>query len=121
MPLTADRPEDGDSAGIGVFARAVRKRYRLNESNRPRDRILARLADRSVDRDDVCGRRLDRDADVRILEIFASEQLRQLGVELLRRKIGRLDLSDLSVPGVPGSRLIKATTTSPIDTWRERG
>lgn len=33
----------------------------------------------------------------------------------------RLDLSDLSVPGVPGSRLIKATVTSPIDTWRERG
>ena len=33
----------------------------------------------------------------------------------------RLDLADLSVPGVPGSRLIKATMTSPIDTWRERG
>ena len=33
----------------------------------------------------------------------------------------RLDLSDLSVPGVPGSRLIKATVTSPIDTWTERG
>lgn len=33
----------------------------------------------------------------------------------------RLDLSDLSVPGVPGSRLIEATMTSPIDTWRERG
>lgn len=33
----------------------------------------------------------------------------------------RLDLSDLSVPGVPGSRLIKATQSSPIDTWRERG
>lgn len=32
-----------------------------------------------------------------------------------------LDLSDLSVPGVPGSRQIKATMTSPIDTWRERG
>lgn len=33
----------------------------------------------------------------------------------------RLDLSDLSVPGIPGSRLIRATSTSPIDTWRERG
>ena len=33
----------------------------------------------------------------------------------------RLDLSDLSLPGVPGSRLIRATSTSPIDTWRERG
>jgi Flp pilus assembly protein TadG len=32
----------------------------------------------------------------------------------------RLDLSDLSVPAVPGSRLIEATTSSPIDTWRER-
>ena len=32
-----------------------------------------------------------------------------------------LDLADLSVPGVPGSRLIKATISSPLDTWRERG
>lgn len=32
----------------------------------------------------------------------------------------RLNLSDLSVPGVPGSRLIQATMTSPLDTWRER-
>ena len=32
-----------------------------------------------------------------------------------------LDLTDLSVPGVPGSRLIKATSSSPLDTWRERG
>jgi Flp pilus assembly protein TadG len=33
----------------------------------------------------------------------------------------RLDLGDLSVPGIPGSRLIKATSTSPLDTFRERG
>ena len=33
----------------------------------------------------------------------------------------RLDLSDLSIPGVPGSRLIRATSISPVDTWRERG
>jgi Flp pilus assembly protein TadG len=32
-----------------------------------------------------------------------------------------LDLADLSVPGVPGSLLIKATRSSPLDTWRERG
>lgn len=32
----------------------------------------------------------------------------------------RLDLSDLSAPGVPGTRTISATMTSPIDTWRER-
>jgi Flp pilus assembly protein TadG len=32
----------------------------------------------------------------------------------------RLNLSDLSVPGVPGSRIIHATMTSPLDTWRER-
>lgn len=32
----------------------------------------------------------------------------------------RLDLSDLTVPGVPGSRSLRATITSPIDTWRER-
>lgn len=31
-----------------------------------------------------------------------------------------LDLSDLAVPGVPGTRTISATMTSPIDTWRER-
>jgi len=31
-----------------------------------------------------------------------------------------LDLSDLSVPGVPGVRTIRATTSSPLDTWRER-
>lgn len=31
-----------------------------------------------------------------------------------------LNLSDLSVPGVPGSRLITATVSSPLDTWRER-
>lgn len=33
----------------------------------------------------------------------------------------RLDLSDLSVPGVPGSRVIRASVSSPLDTWRERG
>ncbi len=33
----------------------------------------------------------------------------------------RVDLADLSVPGIPGSRLIRATMSSPIDTWRERG
>jgi Flp pilus assembly protein TadG len=32
----------------------------------------------------------------------------------------RLDLSDLAVPGVPGSRVLRATMSSPIDTWRER-
>lgn len=32
----------------------------------------------------------------------------------------RLDLSDISVPGVPGSRVLTATMSSPIDTWRER-
>lgn len=31
----------------------------------------------------------------------------------------RLDLSDLSVPGVPGSRLLTATMSSPLDTWRQ--
>lgn len=32
----------------------------------------------------------------------------------------RLDLSDLAVPGIPGSRVMRATMSSPIDTWRER-
>ncbi len=32
----------------------------------------------------------------------------------------RLDLSDLAVPGVPGSRTLQATVSSPIDTWRAR-
>lgn len=31
-----------------------------------------------------------------------------------------LDLGDVSVPGVRGSRLITATSSSPLDTWRER-
>ncbi|MFE3998024.1 TadE/TadG family type IV pilus assembly protein [Nocardioides sp. YIM B13467] len=33
----------------------------------------------------------------------------------------RVDLADLSVPGIPGSRLLRTTMSSPIDTWRERG
>jgi len=31
-----------------------------------------------------------------------------------------VDLSDLAVPGVPGTKLISATMSSPIDTYRER-
>ena len=31
-----------------------------------------------------------------------------------------VDLSDLALPGVPGSRTLTATRTSPIDTYRER-
>ena len=30
------------------------------------------------------------------------------------------DLSDLSIPGLPGTRAITATMSSPIDTYRER-
>jgi Flp pilus assembly protein TadG len=30
------------------------------------------------------------------------------------------DLSDISIPGLPGSRTITATMSSPIDTYRER-
>lgn len=32
----------------------------------------------------------------------------------------RLNLADLSVPGVPGSRKISATMSSPLDSWRQR-
>jgi Flp pilus assembly protein TadG len=32
----------------------------------------------------------------------------------------RLDLSDLSVPGIPGNRVVRATMSSPLDTWRQR-
>ena len=32
----------------------------------------------------------------------------------------RLDLADLAVPGVPGSRVMDGTMSSPIDTWRQR-
>lgn len=32
-----------------------------------------------------------------------------------------LDLADLSVPGVPGSRRINASVSSPLDVWKERG
>ena len=31
-----------------------------------------------------------------------------------------VSLSDLSVPGIPGSRSVTATMTSPLDTYRER-
>lgn len=31
----------------------------------------------------------------------------------------RLDLSDLTIPGVQGSRVISATMSSPLDTWRQ--
>lgn len=31
----------------------------------------------------------------------------------------RLDLSDLSVPGIPGSKVLSARMSSPIDTWRQ--
>ena len=32
----------------------------------------------------------------------------------------QVDLFDLTVPGIPGSRRITATMTSPLDTYRER-
>lgn len=32
----------------------------------------------------------------------------------------KLNIADLGVPGAPGSRVLRATVTSPIDTWRER-
>ncbi|WP_366145745.1 pilus assembly protein [Nocardioides sp.] len=32
----------------------------------------------------------------------------------------RLNLGDLAVPGVPGSRTVTATVTSPLDSYRER-
>lgn len=31
-----------------------------------------------------------------------------------------LDLADLTLPGIPGSRMMRATMSSPLDTWRER-
>lgn len=32
----------------------------------------------------------------------------------------RLKLSDLSIPGVPGQRILQSSMSSPVDTWRER-
>jgi len=32
-----------------------------------------------------------------------------------------VSVADLSLPGVPGTRTVSATATSPIDTYRERG
>lgn len=32
----------------------------------------------------------------------------------------RVDLSDLTIPGVPGTKIITASATSPIDAYRER-
>jgi hypothetical protein len=31
-----------------------------------------------------------------------------------------VNLSDLSIPGVPGARTITATASSPVDAYRER-
>jgi hypothetical protein len=31
-----------------------------------------------------------------------------------------VNLSDLSAPGIPGTKLVTATATSPLDTFRER-
>ena len=53
LPLTADRPEDRDAPRIGVVARAARQRYGLDQGHRPRDLVLARLADRSIDGHDM--------------------------------------------------------------------
>lgn len=33
----------------------------------------------------------------------------------------RVRLADLAIPGVPGSRWVDATASSPLDTYRERG
>lgn len=33
----------------------------------------------------------------------------------------RVDLSDLSAPGIPGSKVLTSTKSSPLDTFRERG
>ncbi|MBS2938505.1 pilus assembly protein [Nocardioides sp. J2M5] len=32
----------------------------------------------------------------------------------------KFTIADLGIPGVPGSRVLRATVTSPLDTWRER-
>lgn len=32
----------------------------------------------------------------------------------------KLTIAYLGIPGVPGSRVLRATVTSPLDTWRER-
>ena len=32
----------------------------------------------------------------------------------------RLDLSDLALPGVPGTKVLEASMNSPIDTWRQK-
>ena len=32
----------------------------------------------------------------------------------------RLKLSDLSIPGLPGHRILRSSMSSPLDTWRER-
>ena len=32
----------------------------------------------------------------------------------------RIDLADLALPGVPGSRTVRATMDSPLDAWRDR-
>ena len=57
--------------------------------------------------------------DVEVDTTDFNKQPGQAG-EVTVRVSCRLDLSDLAVPGVPGSRVLSATMSSPIDTWRER-
>ena len=60
-----------------------------------------------------------RSVDVEVDTTDFNKQPGQAG-EVTVRVSCRLDLSDLAVPGVPGSRVLSATMSSPIDTWRER-
>lgn len=60
-----------------------------------------------------------QDIDVTVDTSDFNKQPGQAGQVTVRLSC-RLNLSDLAVPGVPGSRVLTSSMSSPIDTWRER-
>jgi Flp pilus assembly protein TadG len=60
-----------------------------------------------------------RDIDISVDTSDFNKQPGQAGQVTVRISC-RLDLASLAVPGIPGSKVLSASISSPIDTWRER-
>jgi hypothetical protein len=91
-----------------------------------RSASIARTADGAVTSAQETAQASIRNQDIRCADVHVS-----VDTSAFTRPVGqdatvgvtvtcRLSLRDLSIPGVPGSRLLRATMTSPLDTWRER-
>lgn len=90
------------------------------EASLARDAITAEIDARTAATQSIADQNIGCTAiDVRV---DTSDFTKQPGVpgSVEVRVSCRLDLSDLSVPGVPGSRVLHATMSSPIDAWRQR-